>query len=96
LLVSTSNNMLLCQKSQKDIQWLFSCDFLKFNVKKALTTILLFENVKQQISYFSYVLNNKTLVIPRFGVFSPWGYFSRVFLSSPCFPKIKGISFILY
>jgi hypothetical protein len=29
-------------------------------------------------------------------VFSPWGYFSRVFLSSPCFPKIKGISFILY
>jgi hypothetical protein len=32
---------------------------------------LLFENVKQQISYFSYVLNNKTLIIPRFGVFSP-------------------------
>jgi hypothetical protein len=29
------------------------------------------KNVKQQISYFSYVLNNKTLVIPRFGVFSP-------------------------
>jgi hypothetical protein len=48
-------------------------------------------NVKQQISYFSYVLNNKTLVIPRFGVFSPWGYFSRVFLSSPCFSKMKGI-----
>jgi mannitol-specific phosphotransferase system IIBC component len=54
------------------------------------------KNVKQQISYFSYVLNNKTLVIPRFGVFSPWGYFSRVFLGSPYFPKIKGISFILY
>jgi hypothetical protein len=71
--------MLLCQKSQKDIRWLFSCDFLKFYVKKALTTILLFENVKQQISYFSYVLNNKTLAIPRFGVFSPWGYFLGFF-----------------
>jgi hypothetical protein len=54
------------------------------------------KNVKQQISYFSYVLNNKTLVIPRFGVFSPWGYVSRVFLSFPCFLKIKGIPFILY
>jgi hypothetical protein len=54
------------------------------------------KNVKQHISYFSYVFNNKTLVIPRFGVFSLWGYFSRVFLSFPCFPKIKGISFILY
>ena len=54
------------------------------------------KDVKQQISYFSYVLNNKTLVIPRFGVFSPWGYFSRVFLSFPCFLKIRGISFILY
>jgi hypothetical protein len=29
-------------------------------------------------------------------VFSSWGYFSRVFLSFPCFPKIKGIPFILY
>jgi hypothetical protein len=37
------------------------------------------KNVKQQISYFSYVLNNKSLIISRFGVFSPWGYFSRVF-----------------
>jgi hypothetical protein len=36
--------MLLCQKLQKVIWWLFSCDFLKFNVKKALTTNLLFEN----------------------------------------------------
>jgi hypothetical protein len=54
------------------------------------------KNVKQQISYFSYVLNNKTLVIPRFGVFSLWGYFSRGFLSFSCFPKIKGIPFILY
>jgi hypothetical protein len=35
--------MLLCQKSQKVISWLFSCDFLKFNIKKALTTNLLFE-----------------------------------------------------
>jgi hypothetical protein len=47
------------------------------------------KNVKQQISYFSYVLNYKTLIIPRFGVFSLWGYFSRVFLSFPCFLKIK-------
>jgi hypothetical protein len=38
----------------------------------------------------------KTLVIPRFGVFSPQGYFSRVFLSFPCFSKLKGISFLLY
>jgi hypothetical protein len=83
LLVSNSNNMLLCQKSQKVNWWLFSCDFLKFNVK-------------QQISYFSYVFNNKTLIIPRFGVFSLWGYFSRVFLSFPCFLKIKGIPNILY
>jgi hypothetical protein len=28
------------------------------------------KNVKQQSSYFSQVLNNKTLIIPRFGVFS--------------------------
>jgi hypothetical protein len=42
-LVSKGNNMLLCQKSQKVIWWLFSCDFLKSNVKKALTTNLLFE-----------------------------------------------------
>jgi hypothetical protein len=35
--------MLLCQKSHKVIRWLFSCDFLNFNVKKALTTNLLFE-----------------------------------------------------
>jgi hypothetical protein len=97
LLVSKSNNMLLCQKSQKIIWWLFNCDFLKFNVKKALTTILLFENVKQQISYFSYVLNNKTLITPRFGVFSPWGYFSGVFLRFSCFSNnLKGISFLLH
>jgi hypothetical protein len=54
------------------------------------------KNVKQQISYVAYVLNNKTLIIPRVGVFSPWGYFSRVFLSFPCFLKIKGIPIILY
>jgi hypothetical protein len=47
------------------------------------------KNVKQQISYFSYVLHNKTLIIARVGVFSPWGYSSRVFLSFPCFLKIK-------
>jgi hypothetical protein len=29
------------------------------------------KNVKEQISYFSYVLHNKTLTIPRVGVFSP-------------------------
>jgi hypothetical protein len=54
------------------------------------------KNVKQQISYFSYVLKNKTFIIPRFGMFSPWGYFSRVFLSFPCFLKINGIPIILY
>ena len=54
------------------------------------------KNVKQQISYFSYVLHNKRLTIPKVGVFSPWGYFCRVFLSFYCFLKIKGILFILY
>jgi hypothetical protein len=63
--------------------------------KRHLLLSCYLKDVKQQISYFSYVINNKTLVIPRFGVFSLWGYFSRVFLSFPCFPKIKGISFIL-
>jgi hypothetical protein len=52
------------------------------------------KNVKQQISYFSYVLHNKTLIILKVGVFSPWGYFCRVFLSYPCFLNIKGILFI--
>jgi hypothetical protein len=28
------------------------------------------KNIKQQNSYFSYVYNNKVLVIPRFRVFS--------------------------
>jgi hypothetical protein len=65
-------------------------------LKRHLLLSCYLKNVKQKISYFSYVLNNKTLVIPRFGVFSLKGYFSRVFLSFPCFPKIKGILFILY
>jgi hypothetical protein len=54
------------------------------------------KNVKQQISYFSYVLYNKSFTIPKVGVFSPWGYFCNAFLSFPCFLKIKGILFILY
>jgi hypothetical protein len=60
--------------------------------KRHLLLSCYLKNVKQQISYFSYVLNNKTLV--RFGVFTPWGYFSRVFLSFPCFLKIK--RYLLY
>jgi hypothetical protein len=47
------------------------------------------KNIKQQNSYFSYVHNNKVLVIPRFGVFSPQDYFSKIFLSFHCFHKIK-------
>jgi hypothetical protein len=43
----------LCQKLQKKTHWLFSCDFLKFNVKKVPITNLFFENVKQQNLYFS-------------------------------------------
>jgi hypothetical protein len=54
------------------------------------------KNVKQHISYFSYVLNNKTIVTPRFGVFSPWGYFSMVFLRFLCLSNLKGISFLLH
>jgi hypothetical protein len=71
-------------------------DFKNFMSKRHLLLSCYLKNVKQQISYFSYVLTNQTLVIPRFGVFSPWNYFSRVFLSFPCFPKIKGVPFILY
>jgi hypothetical protein len=53
--------------------------------------------MKQQISYFSYVHNNKVLVIPRVGVSCPQDYFSKIFLSFHCFHKIKGylISFVL-
>jgi hypothetical protein len=47
------------------------------------------KNVKEQISYFSYLLNNKTFIIPRFGVFSPWGYFSRVFSKFSLFSQNK-------
>jgi uncharacterized membrane protein YqaE (UPF0057 family) len=54
------------------------------------------KNVKQQIPYFSYVLHNRTLIIPKVGVFLPRGYFCRVFLRFTCFLKIKGILFILY
>jgi hypothetical protein len=32
----------------------------------------------------------------KVGVFSPWGYFCRVFLNFPCFINIKGILLILY
>jgi hypothetical protein len=96
LLASNSNNKLLCQESQKVNWWLFSCDFLKFYAKKVLITNLLFEKYQTTDFKFFYVLNNNSLVIPRFGVFLPWGYFSRVFLSLPCFLKINGILFILY
>jgi hypothetical protein len=33
----------LCQKSQKKTHWVFSCDFLNFNVTNVLITNLLFE-----------------------------------------------------
>jgi hypothetical protein len=88
--------MLLCQKSQKVIWWLFSCDFLKFNVKKALTTNLLFEKCQTIEHIKSRFINTKHLLSQGLGCFCPQGYFSRGFLSFPCFPKIKGISFLLY
>jgi hypothetical protein len=37
------DNRSLCQKSQKKTHWVFSCDFLKFNVTNVLITNLLFE-----------------------------------------------------
>jgi hypothetical protein len=37
------DNKSLCQKLQKKTQWVFSCDFLKFNVKNILITNLLFQ-----------------------------------------------------
>jgi hypothetical protein len=45
------------------------------------------KNIKQQNSYFSYIHNNKILVILRLGVVSPQDYFSKIFLSFHCFPK---------
>jgi hypothetical protein len=63
--------------------------------KKVLITNLLFEKYQTtELIFFSYVHNNKVLVIPRFGVFSPQDYFSKIFLSFHCFYKIKGIPFI--
>jgi hypothetical protein len=61
-----------------------------------LITNLLFEKYQTTDSIFFYVHNNKTLFIPRFGVFSLQGYFSRVFLRFPCFSNLKGISFLLH
>jgi hypothetical protein len=37
------DNRSPCQKSQKKTHWVFSCDFLKFNIKEVLITNLLFE-----------------------------------------------------
>jgi hypothetical protein len=54
------------------------------------------KNIKQQNSYFSYIHNNKILVIPRLGVVSPQDYFSRISLSFHCFHKIKGNACLLY
>jgi hypothetical protein len=54
------------------------------------------KNIKQQNSYFCYVHNNKILVIPRLGVVSFLDYFSKIFLSFHCFPKIKGKVFLLH
>jgi hypothetical protein len=44
----------LCLRSQKKAYWIFNCGFLKFYVKKALTTILLFE--KYQLTDFTFFL----------------------------------------
>jgi hypothetical protein len=66
------DNRSLCQKSQKVLHWLFSCDFPKFIVKKALITNLLFEkNQKQHNLYFSLIYTNILLVIASIGVVSP-------------------------
>ena len=70
--------------------------FLSLMSKRLFLLHYYLKNVKQQISYFSYVLINKTLVIPRVGVFLPWGYFCRVFLSFTCFIKTKEILLILH
>jgi hypothetical protein len=88
--------MLLCQKSQRVTKWLFSYAFLRFSAKKVLITNLLFEKYQTRELIFSYVHNNKVLVNPRFGVFSPQDYFPEIFLSFPCLHKIKGISFLLH
>jgi hypothetical protein len=50
------NNRSLCKKSQKVTYWLFSYDFPKFAVKKALTTNLLFE--KYQTTEPSFFLDS--------------------------------------
>jgi hypothetical protein len=65
------NNRSLCQKSQKFLQWLFSYDFPKFNVKKALITNLLFE--KCQTTELIFFLDSYLHIIsyPK-----DWGGFS--------------------
>ena len=70
--------------------------FLSLMSKRLFLLHYYLKNVKQQISYFSQILLNKTLVIPRVGVFLPWGYFCRVFLSFTCFIKTKEILLILH
>jgi hypothetical protein len=70
--------------------------FLSLMSKRHFLLPYYLKNVKQQISYFSKVLSNKTVVIPRVGVLLPWSYFCRVFLSFNCFIKTTGILFILH
>jgi hypothetical protein len=49
--------------------WSFFCDFLKFLAKGVLSTTTILENVKQQISNFSYLLLCARSIILEFGNF---------------------------
>jgi hypothetical protein len=74
--ISMGNNRSLCQKSQKVTYWLFSCDFPKFNVKKALITNLLFE--KYQTTKLIFFLDSYYHIsnYPKgWGSFSLWLFF---------------------
>jgi hypothetical protein len=65
------NKMLLCQKSQRVTQWLFSYDFLNFNAKKTIITNLLFEKCQTLEHVFFLDFISIRVVIPMVGAFSP-------------------------
>jgi hypothetical protein len=61
--------MTLYQVLGTSAYWLFYCDFLKFSVIGVLSTTTILENVKQQISNFSYLLLCARAIILKFGNF---------------------------
>jgi hypothetical protein len=61
--------MILYKLSATNTYYLFCYDFLKFLAKGVLSTITILENIKQQISNFSYLLLCARAIILKFGNF---------------------------